>query len=209
MIMPEVSIEDPAARLHDTRSATDLPVPLFQALHSLERVLDEMAQDPDAGSRLANDALAGARLAEAFAAHAAMAIERGRLDVEMRAAREYLYSITETCPDTIITTDVRGRITWVSPSVESNFDYLPEDLIGWPVSELCPGGAIEVRAVMSRLRAAGQVICHPTAFPARRGGLVPVNASIAVLRDARGVVTGAIAVIRAVVRDDEVPARVS
>ena len=146
---------------------------------------------------------------DAFAAHAAIAIERGRLDSEMHAAREFLYSITEVCPDTILTTDVRGRITWVSPSVATTFDYLPEDLIGWPVSELCPGGMTEIRAIMARLRASGQVTCHPTAFPARHGGLVPVNASIAMLRDAKGVVTGAIAVIKTVSRDDGVADRVS
>jgi PAS domain S-box-containing protein len=195
---PEVAIENQGPCAHEASPAASL----FKALHSLERVLGDLAHDPSTGSRLAKDALAGTRLAEAFAAHAAIAIERGRLDVEMRAAREFLYSITETCPDTILTTDVRGRITWVSPSVETTFDYLPEDLIGWPVSELCPGGLTEVRAIASRLKAAGQVSCHPTAFPARHGGLVPVNASITLLRDPNGVVTGAIAVIKPAQRED-------
>jgi PAS domain S-box-containing protein len=195
MITPEVGLDTAAPCAHGPAAS------LFKALHSLERVLDDLAQDPSTSSRLADGALAGTRLAEAFAAHTAIAIERGRLDVEMRAAREFLYSITETCPDTILTTDVRGRITWVSPSVETTFDYLPEDLIGWPVSELCPGGMTEVRAIRSRLRAAGQVSCHPTAFPARRGGLVPVNAAIALLRDPNGVVTGAIAVVKPAQRE--------
>ena len=163
---------------------------------------EESPQDARAGRDLLSS------LFEAFAAHAAIEIERGRLDVEMRAAREFLSSMTEVCPDTVLTMDVRGRITWVSPSVEATFDHLPEDLIGWPVSELCPGGATEDRAVMARLKAAGQVACHPTAFPAR-GGLVPVNAAIALLRDANGVVTGAIAVLKTVSRNDEVSDRVS
>jgi PAS domain S-box-containing protein len=209
MVTPDVGTERPSACEHDGIIVNDRAASLSRALDALGRVLEDLARDPGATSTLANGALAGTRLAQAFAAHTAIAIERGRLDVEMRAAREFLYSITEDCPDTILTTDVRGRITWVSPSVEPTFDYLPEDLIGWPVSELCPGGVTEVRAVMGRLRSAGQVSRHPTAFPARRGGLVPVEASIALLRDASGVVTGTIAVLKVVRRDDEVPDRVS
>jgi PAS domain S-box-containing protein len=207
MITPEVGIDsEPQPR--DASLANELAGSLFKALDALERVLEDLARDPSPGSALANGALAGTRLAEAFAAHAAIAIERGRLDVEMRAAREFLYSITETCQDTILTTDVRGRITWVSPSVEPTYDYLPEDLIGWPVSELYPGGAVEARSVMSRLLQAGQ-LTHETAFPARRGGPIPVHASMALLRDANGAVTGTIAVLRALPRDDEAQDRVS
>jgi PAS domain S-box-containing protein len=210
MITPDLGIDETqSARARETSAANDAAASLFKAIDALERVLGDLARDPSAGSTLANGAVAGTQLAEAFAAHAAIAIERGRLDVEMHAAREFLYSITETCPETILTTDVRGRITWVSPSVEPTFDYLPDDLIGWPVSEIYPGGAAEARAIMARLNAAGQVSCHATAFPARRGGLVPVHASMALLRDANGAVTGTIAVLRVIPRDGEVRDRVS
>ena len=63
------------------------------------------------------------RLAEAFAAHAAMAVQRARVEEEARTVREFMQSVTENCADTIITTDVKGRITWVSPSAREMFGY--------------------------------------------------------------------------------------
>jgi PAS domain S-box-containing protein len=135
-------------------------------------------------------------LAEAFAAHAAIAVERARLDEEARAARDFLKSVTENCADTIITTDIEGRVTWVSPSAEDMFGYQPEELIGWPAAALDPGGVDEARAVMQRVRTEGRVRNYGATFPGRAGGRIPVSASISLLRDGAGTVTGTLAVVK-------------
>lgn len=69
----------------------------------------------------------------------------------------------------IIVTDVRGRVVWVSPSAEEMSGYRPDELLGWPVAE---------------------------PFPGRAGRRVPVSASMSLLRDGDGTVTGAIGILR-------------
>jgi two-component system cell cycle sensor histidine kinase/response regulator CckA len=135
-------------------------------------------------------------LAEAFASHAAMAVERARLDDEARTARDFLQSVTENCADTIITTDVTGRVTWVSPSAAEMFGYRPDELVGWPAARLYPGGRDEARAVMQRVRTEGRVRNYMSTFPARAGASIPVSTSISLLRDGDGNVTGTIGIVQ-------------
>lgn len=96
----------------------------------------------------------------------------------------------------IIVTDVRGRVVWVSPSAEEMSGYRPDELLGWPVAELFPGGPDEARAVMRRLAGEERVRGYRTTFPGRAGRRVPVSASMSLLRDGDGTVTGAIGILR-------------
>jgi two-component system, cell cycle sensor histidine kinase and response regulator CckA len=104
-------------------------------------------------------------------------------------------ALADTCANTIITSDNRGRVTWVSPSAEGMFGFRPEELVGWPVAELFPGGIEEARAVGRRLLAEGRLDGYASVFPASGGRAIPVSASIALLRDGTGATTGAIAVL--------------
>jgi PAS domain S-box-containing protein len=96
---------------------------------------------------------------------------------------------------TIITADLAGRVTWVSPSAEKMFGYEPEELVGWPVAELLPGGLDEARQIMRRLRSEGDVRNYVTTFPGFGGRRVPVSASISFVRDDAGSVTGTVGVL--------------
>lgn len=115
---------------------------------------------------------------------------------ETGIAAEFLHAIAEHCADTIITTDVRGRLTWVSRGAEAMFGFEPEELIGWPAGELIGGGREEARAVMRRLVSEGAVRNYLTTFPGRAGRRIPVSASLALLRDRDGTITGTVATLR-------------
>jgi PAS domain S-box-containing protein len=107
-----------------------------------------------------------------------------------------LASLGHTAGDTLIITDARGRVTWISGSVETLSGFQPGELVGWPVAELYPGGTDEARRIMRRLRTGAPLHDYVTTFPARGGRAIGVRCAMRLLRDDRGVVTGTIGVLR-------------
>ena len=107
-----------------------------------------------------------------------------------------LASLGHTTGDTLIVTDPNGRVTWISATVEELSGFQPTDLVGWPVSELYPGGAGEAQRIMRRLRTGQPLRDYITTFPARGGRAVGVRCAMRLLRDDRGVVTGTVGVLR-------------
>ena len=98
--------------------------------------------------------------------------------------------------DTILITDVAGRVTWISANVEAMSGYAPAELVGWPVAELYPGGLEEARRIMRRLHAGVPLRDYLTTFPARGGRGIGVRCAMALLHDDRGVVTGTVGVLK-------------
>ena len=96
--------------------------------------------------------------------------------------------------DTILVTDVQGRVTSVTPNVEATFGYRPDELVGWPVAELFPGD--DTRAAMHELVSAGGVRTYLTTFPGLGGRWIPVSVSMSLLRDGDGTITGTVAVLK-------------
>ncbi|MFZ1061728.1 MAG: GAF domain-containing protein [Candidatus Rokuibacteriota bacterium] len=137
-----------------------------------------------------------ARLAQAFADRAAWALESARLYKEVRDARDFLQSITESSIDAIFTADVHGRMTYFSPGATEIFGYQPEEGLGRPVADFYRGGLEEARTVMERVRVAGRIRNYETAFRAKDGRWVEVNASFSLLRDPSGGIVGTVGVVK-------------
>ncbi len=143
---------------------------------------------------------AEARLAQAFADQAALALENARLYAEVRDARDFLRSIAENSPDAIVTTDPRGRITYVSPGAEEVLGYRPDELLGRPVAELYWRGLEEARAVMRWLGEVRRSRHYETAIRVKDGRRVECSASLALLCDAAGAVLGTLGIVRDITR---------
>lgn len=111
-------------------------------------------------------------------------------------AATILASLGHETGDTLVITDTRGRVTWISANVETMSGYEPADLVGWPVAELYPGGLAEARRVMRRLRAGAPLRDYLTTFPARGGRVITVRCAMLLLRDDRGVVTGTLGALK-------------
>ena len=107
-----------------------------------------------------------------------------------------LASLGHTAGDTLVITDARGRVTWISETVELLSGFQPGELVGWPVAELYPGGVDEARKVMRRLRTGAPLRDYITTFPARGGRAIGVRCAMRLLRDDRGMVTGTLGVLK-------------
>lgn len=118
-------------------------------------------------------------------------------DASPGPAATLLVSLGHQTGDTLVITDVEGRVTWISASVEPMSGYGPTELVGWPVAELYPGGAAEARRIMRRLRAGAPLRDYLTTFPARGGRAIAVRCSMSLLYDDLGTMTGTVGVLRA------------
>ena len=134
-------------------------------------------------------------LLESFVGQAALAIRNARLYEEARGARDFLRSIAEHSPAGIVTTDVRGRITYWSPRSEELLGYRSDEVLGRPVSELQRGGREAARALMRRLRVEDRIREHEAEILARDGRWVECRFSLALLRDSAGATIGTLAIL--------------
>ena len=112
------------------------------------------------------------------------------------SAAAILELLGRSATDTIVITDVAGRVTWISANVETMSGYAPGELVGWPVAELYPGGLEEAHRVMRRLRAGVPLRDYVTTFPARGGRALGVRCAMALLHDDRGMITGTVGVLK-------------
>ncbi len=173
-------------RQHDLRSAYIVPIVHQDALLGVLALNGRAPFDLDAEDR---------ELLESFVAQAARAISNARLYEEARGARDFLRSIAEHSPAGIVTTDVRGRITYWSPRSEELLGYRSDEVLGRPVAELQRGGREAARALMRRLRVEGRIREHEAEILARDGRWVECRFSLALLRDSAGSEIGTLAIL--------------
>ncbi len=131
-----------------------------------------------------------------FGSQAAIAIENARLYEEVREARDFLRSIAENSVDGIVTTDVRGRITYWSPGAEEMFGHAATEVFGRRVSDFYRGGPAEARVIMRDLMAHGRIGNYETALRARDGRWVDINTSISLLKNADGDLVGTLGIVK-------------
>ena len=173
-------------RQHDLRSAYIVPIVHQDALLGVLALNGRAPFDLDAEDR---------ELLESFVAQAARAIRNARLYEEARGARDFLRSIAEHSPAGIVTTDVRGRITYWSPRSEELLGYRSDEVLGRPVAELQRGGREAARALMRRLRVEDRIREHEAEILARDGRWVECRFSLALLRDSAGSTIGTLAIL--------------
>ena len=171
---------------HGLRSAYIVPVVHQESLLGVLAMNGQAPFDLDAEDR---------ELLESFVGHAALAIRNARLYADARGARDFLRSIAEHSPAGIVTTDMRGHVTYWSPRAEELLGYRPDEVLGRPVSGYQRGGLKSARTLMQRLRREERIREHEAEILARDGRWVECRFSLALLRDAGGAEIGTLAIL--------------
>jgi PAS domain S-box-containing protein len=158
-----------------------------------DRVIGALSLGDTVGRQFTDEEV---QVVEAFADRAAIALETARLYQEVRDARDFLQSIAESSADAIVTTDVHGRITYWSPGAEEMFGYAAGEAFGRTAAEFYAGGPEEARAIMARLLAEGRLRDYEAVVRGKDGRTLAGSASISLLRDASGALTGTVGVLK-------------
>jgi PAS domain S-box-containing protein len=107
---------------------------LFAPLRIKGKVTGLLGLSNKAGGFTENDL----RLAEAFGELAAIALHNSRTFEALEASEELFRVLALTAQDALITIDQQERILFWNQAAERMFGYLPEEILGMPVTVIVP-----------------------------------------------------------------------
>ncbi len=153
------------------------------------RVAVSDAQDEIASLGRVFDAMAG-EIAEKTAEMERLIDERTRA---LRESREKYKRLVESSIDGIVTTDLKGIVTFVNGSFETLVGLPRESILGRPISEFYRHGRDQARAIMRELRQSGSIRSLETELVAE-GRVIPIRTSASLLRDGEGRADGTLGI---------------
>ena len=121
--------------------------------------------------------------------------EKLSLEKELRETKDYLENIVQSSVDAIVTTDPKGRITFINRAMEEMVGLSWDQIISLPISQLYIDGLAEARKIMSILREKGSLKSYETGMT-RNGQAVPILTSASLLRDETGKIIGTLGVFK-------------
>jgi PAS domain S-box-containing protein len=132
-------------------------------------------------------------IANAMAAHVALAIQRKQLET----AGLHLAAIVESSEDAIISKDLNGNITSWNRGAERTFGYTAAEVIGKPVSMLAaPDRLDEMPEILSKIKQGLRVEHYETRRRRKNGEIIDVALTVSPVRDAAGRIIGASKIAR-------------
>jgi len=121
--------------------------------------------------------------------------EKLALEKELWKTKDYLENIVQSSVDAIVTTDPKGRITFVNRAMEEMVGKSREEIVGLPIFQFYLNGIDEARKIMSILREKGSLKNYETTV-LRGNGTVPILTSASLLRDETGQILGTLGVFK-------------
>jgi PAS domain S-box-containing protein len=122
--------------------------------------------------------------------------EGGHIDQIDLLARRF-EAIVESSDDAIISKSLDGIITSWNPAAQRLFGYLPEEIIGRPISVLMPEERYDdMDAILGRIRRGERVEHYETVRLSKEGRRIQVSLSVSPVKDASGRIIGAAKIAR-------------
>ena len=121
--------------------------------------------------------------------------EKLRLEKELRETKDYLENIVQSSVDAIVTTDPKGRITFVNKAMEGMVGAPQKEINQRPISHFYLEGIAEARKIMGILREKGSLQNYDT-FAVRNGKPIPILLSASLLRNEGGQIIGTLGVFK-------------
>jgi PAS domain S-box-containing protein len=116
---------------------------------------------------------------------------------ELLASEAVLAAIVNSTDDAVIGKTLDGIITTWNPAAELMYGYIAEEIIGQPITVLCPPDRVaEVRGILRRINNGERVSYHETTRRRKDGSIFPVSVTISPVRDDRCGLVGASSIAR-------------
>jgi PAS domain S-box-containing protein len=133
--------------------------------------------------------------------------ERKALEKELRKTKEFLENIMESSVDGIVTTDLKGKITYLNRAIEEMLGYLKEDLLGKHISRLYVRGIQEARDIMELLRAGERAGNYEMEVKGKQDEILSILTSIFLVRDEDGKVIGTAGIFKDITEQKRLEAK--
>ncbi|MBW1800854.1 MAG: Cache 3/Cache 2 fusion domain-containing protein [Deltaproteobacteria bacterium] len=116
--------------------------------------------------------------------------QRKRLERELRETKEFLENIMESSVDGILTTDLKGKITYQNRAMEETLQYPREEVLGTHISRFYVRGIEEARDIMALLQAVERAENYEMEVLRKDGQVLSILTSLFLLRDEEWQVIG-------------------
>lgn len=115
---------------------------------------------------------------------------------ELGKVKSQMESIVQSSVDAIMAADMDGYITFVNKGVETMLGYKKGEILGQPVTKYYKGGEKEAKRLRNILMERGQIENEGLDFLAEDGRIVHTLASLSLLKESKGNLTGIMAVLK-------------
>jgi PAS domain S-box-containing protein len=106
-------------------------------------------------------------------------------------------AIVNSSEDAIVGKTVDGVITSWNPAAERMYGYPAADVIGKPMTILCPPGRVgEIKEILTKIGRGERVSHHETVRQRKDGSTFPAAVTVSPIRDVNGRLVGASSIIR-------------
>lgn len=112
------------------------------------------------------------------------------LEKELRETKEFLENIMQSSVDGIVTTDLKGKITYLNRSMEEMLAYPKSELLGTHISMIYVRGIQEARDIMTRLITDERIEHYEIQVKGKSGEVLTISTSASLLRGEEGQVIG-------------------
>jgi len=128
-------------------------------------------------------------------------MEEVRFWETIREAKDFLERVVESSADSIVTTNVKGVITYCNRASEELLGYSFEELIGKRVSHFFKGKFSELMNMANILKKRDKVHNYKTIVVSKDGKNVNINLSISKMRNGNGETVGALGISKKITGD--------
>lgn len=116
---------------------------------------------------------------------------------ELLAPANLLAAIANSSDDAIVGKTTEGIITSWNPAAERMYGYAAEEIIGQPITVLCPPDRVtEIQEILSKIRSRERVPHHETIRQRKDGTTFPVSVAISPVQNPRHDLVGASSIAR-------------
>ena len=121
--------------------------------------------------------------------------EKLALEKELGKTKDYLENIVQSSVDGIVTTDPKGRITFMNRTFEEMVGRSRENLLGLHIHQFYLNGLHEARKIMSILWQKGSLKNYEMVI-VKKDGTVPILTSASLLQDESGKIIGTLGIFK-------------
>ena len=132
---------------------------------------------------------------------------RKTLERELRETKEFLENIMESSVDGIVTTDLKGKITYMNRALEEMFQYRREEVLGKHISQLYVKGIQQAKDIMERLRSEERVENYEMEMKTKSEESLAILTSIFMLRDEDDKIIGTAGILKNVTEQKRLEAK--